>query len=69
MAFVIKDVSRNEYYRQRAGSNSWYSKDINHSRLFVNERVAQQTIDMNGHHVSYPGDRVLEIKEVHLVEV
>ena len=68
MAFVIKDISRNEYFRQRC-SNSWYSADINHARLYSNERMAKQTINTNQHHVSYPGDRVLEIKEVHLVEV
>jgi hypothetical protein len=68
MAWVIKDINTNEYFRQRAG-NGWYSTDINHARLYSNQRMAQQTITADEHHVSYPGNRNLAVKEVQLVEL
>ena len=68
MAWVIKDTVTNEYFRQRC-SNSWYSNDINHARLYSNERMARQTIAADEHHVSYPGNRSLTVKEVQLVEL
>lgn len=69
MAYVIKDLNTNEYYRQRLGPNGWYSSDINTSRLYGKEKQAQKTIDDNEHHVSYPGNRNSTIVEVTLIEV
>jgi len=69
MAYAIKDLNTDEYYRQRLGSKGWYSFDINESRLYGNKKQAQRTIDNNDHHVSYPGNRNLIIVEIKLVEV
>lgn len=69
MAYAIKDLNTNEYYRQRLGSNGWYTFDINKSRLYGNKQQAQRTIDNNDHHVSYPGSRNLMIVEIELVEI
>jgi hypothetical protein len=68
MAWVIKDIDSGEYFRQRY-SKSWYSKDINHARLYSLERMATQTIVANEHHVSYPGNRNLVEVEVRVTEV
>lgn len=68
MAWVIKDINTNEYFRQRVGKN-WYSTDINHARLYSNERMANQTIIAGEHHVSYPFNRNLVVKQVQLVEL
>lgn len=68
MAYIIKDLDIDEYYRQRAG-NGWYSSDINNSRLFTTEEKAQETIDSAGHHVTYPGDRNLKVIEVKICPV
>ena len=40
MAWVIKDLSTNEYYRQRV-KTSWYSLDINNARLYTSVKAAQ----------------------------
>lgn len=69
MAYAIKDLNTNEYYRQRLGSNSWYTFDINESRLYGNKQQAQRTIDNNDHHVSYPGNRNLMVIKIKLVEI
>lgn len=69
MAYAIKDLNTKEYYRQRVGSDGWYSSDINTSRLYGKEKQAQKTIDDNEHHVSFPGNRNLVIVEIALVEV
>ena len=68
MAYVIKDINTNQYYRQRRGSDGWYSFDINASRLYGKEKQAQKTIDDNDHHVSFPGNRNLIPVEVLLIE-
>jgi hypothetical protein len=69
MAWVIKDLNTDEYFRQRVGPKGWYSADINNSRLYSQERMAQQTIDAGEHHVSWPGNRKLSTQEVTIVEV
>jgi hypothetical protein len=68
MAWVIKDTSTNEYYRQRAG-DGWYSSNIEHARMFGTEKQAQKTIHDAGHHVTYPGNRSLVTQEVRIAEV
>lgn len=68
MAWVIKDKTTDEYYRQRVG-NGWYSSDLEHARLYGSQKQAQQTINAAGHHVTYPGNRVLVTQEVRLFEV
>ena len=69
MAWVIKDLITNEYYRQRAGKTGWYSTDINDSRLYTSEESALKTIDQAGHHVIYPGNRHISVLEVKIVEI
>ena len=69
MLWVIKDTNTNEYYRRSAGASGWYSADINFARLFTSKNKAQQTINTNNHHVSYPGNRNLITKEITLNEV
>ena len=69
MAWVIKDTSTDEYYRQRAGRRGWYSDDINDSRLYTSAVQAQQIIDQGGHHVAWPGTRILVAKEVKITEI
>ena len=69
MAWVIKDLSKNEYYRQRHASGGWYSLDINNARLYTSIKQAQVVIDSATHHVTYPYNRDLKIIEVRLVEV
>ncbi len=69
MAWVIKDTNTDEYYRQRCSTNGWYSTDINTARLFTTAKQAQQTINADGHHVTYPGWRKLVVKEVQLIEI
>lgn len=69
MAFVIKDIITNEYYRQRLGSKGWYSSDINDSRLYTAAKQAQKTINDAEHHVTYPGNRTLKVIEVFITEV
>lgn len=68
MAWVIKDLSTNEYYRQRV-KTSWYSLDINNARLYTSVKAAQQVIDKAEHHVSYPYTRELKVVEVRISEV
>lgn len=69
MAWVIKDLSTNEYYRQRHSTGGWYGLDISTARLYTSIRQAQQVIDRAEHHVTYPYNRDLKIVEVRLVEV
>jgi len=69
LAWVIKDLRTDEYYRQRAGKSGWYSVDINDSRLYSSLDQAQKTIDQGGHHVTYPGARDLVVLEVKIVEI
>jgi len=69
MVYVIKDLNTNEYYRQKPGPKGWYSSNINHARLYSTEKIAQKTIDIGNHHVSYPGNRNLTIIEVILIEL
>lgn len=69
MAYVIKDLNTEEYYRQRSGTHGWYSPDINASRLYIRGKDAQKTIDNNQHHVSFPDNRQLTVVEISLVEV
>jgi hypothetical protein len=69
MSWIIKDTDTGEYFRQRCGPSGWYSNDINHARLYSLERMAQQTIAADEHHVSYPGNRNLAVKQVQLVEL
>jgi hypothetical protein len=66
---LIGDLNTGEYYRQRCGPNGWYSKDIEDSRLYINQTQPIKTISDNGHHVSYPGNRQLVIVQVSIVEV
>ena len=69
MAYVIKDSNTGEYYRQRLGSKGWYSSNIDNARLYAEEKPAHKTIADNGHHVSYPGNRNLNVVQVKLTEV
>lgn len=69
MAWIIKDTNTNEYYRQRAGRYGWYSLDINDSRLYTSAGAAQLTINQGGHHVVFPGNRMLSVAEVKIVEI
>lgn len=69
MAWIIKDTTTGEYFRQRVGAKGWYGTDLDTARLYGNEKQAQRTIDAAEHHVSYPFNRTLVVKEVKLVEL
>ena len=70
MAYAIKDMNTNKFYRQKVNIKSgWYSSNIDRSRLFTSIKQAQQTIDKGNHHVIYPGNRILRVVKVSIVEV
>jgi hypothetical protein len=68
MAWVIKDLSTNEYYRQRLGAG-WYSTDINNARFYTDAIQARRVIDKADHHVTFPYNRDLKVIEVKIVEI
>ena len=59
--FVIKDTDAGTYYRKSCGPEGWYGPEIGHARVYQSRAAAQRTIDAGGHHVTYPGNRALEI--------
>ena len=67
MAWVIKDTLTNEYYRQRAG-DGWYSTDINAARIYTTKSQAEKTISEGNHHITYPGNRILNVIEIVISE-
>lgn len=64
--FVIRDKKSKEYYRQWCGPQGWYSPELDYARIYSLRAKAQQTIDQGNHHVTYPGNRDLEIVPVEL---
>ena len=69
MACVIKDLSTNEYYRQRVGPHGWYSTNISDSRVYTSAIIAKRVIDKGDHHVTFPGNRNLGIIDVKITEI
>ena len=69
MAWVIKDTTRSEYYRQSNGKEGWYSKDIVNARVYGTKEQAQRTIQSGNHHVTFPYNRSLYAVEIEMKEV
>lgn len=65
--YVIKDINTHNYYRE-SPHKGWYSPDVGSARLYVTESSALRTIEKDDHHVSFPGNRVLEVVPVTIQE-
>jgi hypothetical protein len=63
MSFVIRDIDSKALFQSRSGRNGWYDHDATYARRYKTREGAQHTIDRGNHHVSYPGNRQLEIIE------
>lgn len=64
MGFVIVDERTGEIYQRRCGATGWYSTDPTQARIYTLRQRAEQTIRTGNHHVTYPGGRVLIVKEI-----
>ncbi len=63
--FAIRDRHSGDFYQSAAGKTGWYG-ELGTARLFKTEDGAASTIAKGGHHVSYPGNRLLHVVEVKL---
>lgn len=68
MPYAIKDLKRDEYYRQRPSHEGWYSADIGTCRVYGNFDAAMATINRGNHNVSYPYDRRLVVVSIEITE-
>jgi hypothetical protein len=64
MAFVIRDTTTGEVYQLRPGRTGWYDTDLTYARRYKTREGAERTIKVGNHHVSYPGNRTLEIVDL-----
>lgn len=62
MAFIIRDKTSGEVYQLRCGKHGWYDHDMTYARRYKTREGAERTIAAGNHHVTYPGNRVLEIE-------
>lgn len=61
--YCIYDQASETYFaRQYRPGRGWYSPHPEDARLYKTPMAAKRVIDADGHHVSYPGNRVLVIK-------
>lgn len=59
--FVIRDIVTEEFYRKSCGRTGWYGPDLGHARVYQSEAAAHRVIEVGNHHVTYPGNRSLEV--------
>lgn len=63
--FAIRDRVSGDFYQQACGKTGWYG-DLGTARLFKTQDGAMKTINADGHHVRYPGNRTLHVVEVRM---
>lgn len=63
--YAIFDVDSEEYFaRGITRTRGWYSKNVMDARLYKSRKAASLVIFKGSHHVSYPGNRDLEVVEL-----
>lgn len=63
--FAIRDRKTGEFYQSVVCKTGWYG-DLGMARLFKTQEGALGTINKAGHHVKYPGDRMVHVVKVRL---
>ncbi len=69
MPYVIKDVYTNEYFTVGATTHSWYHPEIYRARIYTKKKFALKTIQNGGHHVIWPGNRILLVVPIRIIEI
>ncbi len=67
---VIKCEFSQWYFCASASARwGWYHPDIGRARIYTKRRYALKTIRDRGHHVTYPGNRILIVVPVKIEEI
>ncbi len=69
MSYVIKDTYTSTYFVGSASRGGWFDYDIERARTYLKRVTALRVIQEAGHHVTWPGNRILEVVKVHIKEV
>lgn len=66
-AYAIRDRLTGECYAKRHTKTGWYTSDMTVVRIYSSPEAAQRVIASGNHHVSYPGNRDLEVYVLSIV--
>lgn len=66
---VIKCEFSQWYFTASVTPHGWYHPDIGRARIYTKRRYALKTIKDAGHHVIWPGNRILVVTPVKIEEI
>lgn len=69
MSWIIKDTYTKEYFICQPSTYGWFHPDIERARTYLTHKAASKVLAEGGHHITWPGNRILSIVKVRTEEV